>query len=57
MVFSAISRFSSLEANNNTDDSVSGRREKAHIYASLRHIDAIRYRMKAEREKSYSKAD
>ena len=42
VVFSAVSRVSSFEAGNDTDNLVSARREKQQLYASLHHIDAVR---------------
>ena len=56
MVFSAISRVSSFEADD-TDNFVCAGQEKNSLYASLHHIDAVRPTIKAEREKLYSKAD
>ena len=51
MVFSAVSRVSSFEADNDTDNSVDPGWENTDIiYASLHHVNA-------EQEKSYSKAD
>ena len=69
MGFSAISTVSSFEADK---DSVGAGREKQHkkqnthtqqqqqkptVAVLLRHIVAVRYRMKVERGKAYSKAD
>ena len=53
MVFSAVARVSSFEA----DDDVDSLGKKNNNYALLRHIDAVRSRMKAEQGKLYSKAD
>ena len=49
MVFSAVSRVSSFEADNSTDDSVDTGQGKK-MCASLCYIDAVRSRMKAEQE-------
>ena len=58
MVFSAVSMVSSFEADDDTHDSVGvGERNETRtktnkqLQASLRHTDAVRSRMKAEREK------
>ena len=56
MFFSAISVVSSFEMDDDTDDHVSIGQEK-NDYTSLRHIDAIRSRMKVEWGKPYSTAD
>ena len=56
MVFSAVSRVSSFEADNGTDDSV-GTGQGKKMYASLCHIDAVRSRMKVELGKLYTRTD
>ena len=56
MVFSAVSRVSSFEADNGTDDSV-GTGQGKKMYASLCHIDAVQSRMKMEQGKLCCKAD
>ena len=57
MICSAISRVSSFEADDDTDDSVGTGQEKKHDYALLCHSDTVGSRMKAEWGKSYSKGD
>ena len=56
IIFSAISKVSSSEADDDTDDSVSTGWEKNDCsYTSLHHTDAIRSRMKAEWESHTAK--
>ena len=52
MVLSAVSEllfFVLFQADDNTDDSADAGREKKRLYASLRHVDAFRSRMKTDR--------
>ena len=58
MVLSVVSRVYSFEVDNYTDDLVSsGQEENTHLHSLLYHINTVRSRMKAEWEKSCSKAD
>ena len=57
MVFCAILSIYLFEVDSDTDDSVSTGRGKKLLYASLWHIDEVRFRMKVEWEKLCSKAD
>ena len=56
MIFSAVSRVSSFEADDDADESVSDGREKKQLSALLHHIDAGRSRMTEQRERSFSTA-